>query len=123
MKIELVEAVLFERKGALKTVESVINEASNVLNKMKYYKCKRYKTQICFNPIFEIGIYFKVINNSNLSKNLEFKIIFDAFATDKEIYFKKYDIIELKQLLQNYNIDNVDYICNKVVENINHNYF
>lgn len=123
MQVDIVQNVLFKRCGILRTIESVVFLNSiNSINKLHLYKCKKYKTQQFSKPIIEIGLYFKIIDDKDY-KDYEFKIDLDLFISDKEKHFKKYDITDLKEKLLSYPIDDIDYVCNKIIESINHNYF
>lgn len=119
MEVNIIESVFFKRCGVLKTIESTIFDNSiNFVSKLHLYKCKKYKTQNTSNSIIEMGLYFKVED-----KDCDFKIALDLFISDKENHFKKYDTTTLNKCLLQYPIDNVDYVCNKIIDSINHNYF
>lgn len=124
MEVQIIEDVIFRRVGALKTVEAEIPIAIDpTIGVLRWTKCKKYKTQPTYNPIVEMGIYFKLTDCPEDLKNYEVKIVIDLFISDKEKYFREYDITELKKELQAYNISDIDYVCNKVVESIKHDYF
>lgn len=124
MKVQIIEDIIFKRTGALKTVEKEFPIAIDpTIGILHWTKCKKYKTEHAYDSIIEMGIYFKLVDCPEDLKNYEVKIIIDLFITNKERYFEKYDTTELKTELQAYNIDNIDYVCNKVVESIKHNYF
>lgn len=123
MKVDIIQNVLFKRRGILRNIEFVVFlDSIDSINKLHLYKCKKYKTQQFSKPIIEIGLYFKIINNKDY-RDHEFKIDLDIFISDKEKHFEKYDITDLKEKLSSYHIDDIDYVCNKVIESINHNYF
>lgn len=124
MVCDFIQDVLFKRKGILKTIEVEIPQMPiYFIDTLHFYKCKKYKTMHYSEPIIEMGIYFKFIKNNKIQNDLEFKVDLDIKISDKEKHTKSYDISSLREILSKYGIDDMDYVCNKVLESIKHDYF